>query len=64
MVLPCTIMVQKKLGRFFIIKYFFIAKPSFAPTPVSNAWAQLCLSPLYPSLPVLIMNYYKGPHWK
>ena len=47
MVLPCTIMVQKKLGRFFIIKYFFLAKPNFTPTPVSNAWAQHCLYPLY-----------------
>ena len=47
MVLPCTIMVQKKMGRFFIIKYFFTAKPSFTPTPVSNAWAQHCLYPLY-----------------
>ena len=37
----------KKLGRFFIIKYFFTAKPSFTPTPVSNAWAQHCLYPLY-----------------
>ena len=37
---------KKKLGRFFIIKYFFTAKPSFTPTPVSNAWAQHCLYPL------------------